>query len=122
MVLELLKITITNNFSSTEIEGANQFRSVMFEEPENGSVTYGTGTTSANQTHYIQTSGSDAGSGIITISPDDGYRIDREGGDVSTLTEVTDRDVTFSYTLVKQENGSYVLTISTTDGNLYLNA
>lgn len=111
-------VTITNNFTDTPIEGTNQFLNIVnFKAPENGMVTYGQGTTLANQIHYLQTTG-----GTITISPDDGYRIDREGGDVSTLTEMTDRDVSFSYTLVKQENGSYVLTISTTDGNLYLNA
>lgn len=111
-------VTVTNNFSTQQITGANQFYSVNFIAPEveDGTVSYGTGFTAKNDNEYVQVTGTNAQAGVITISPVAGKEI--TGNEVTEQAGSDDEsEATFVYSLTKQDDGSFLLTI-TPNGNI----
>lgn len=108
--------TVTNNYGgivAQTVSVTNQFYSVNFIAPEDGTISYGTGFTAKNDNEYVQVTGTNAQAGVITISPAQGKEIIGE----EKTNEDGVADATFTYSLVKQNDGSFKLTI-TPNGNI----
>lgn len=116
-------VSVTNNFSDVSTTGAiNEYRSVSFVASEHSSASYGNdftektlmksdGTTGETK-YYVNVTEGQNGTGTITIMADSNYTL--EGADVDNGQL---EGYAFTYSLKKQANGSYKLTINAWNGN-----
>ncbi len=121
---------IENNFTDTgtgtpdKIKNAeNQFRSVSLDAAENSTVSYGDdfkkktfpdseGREGVTR-YYINVTGNENGSGIITITADKGFEIVKSGEDRGTITGEA---FSFNYSLVPDDS-NYKISITGYQGN-----
>ncbi len=115
-------VSVINNFSDQDITATNQYRSVSFVASEHSSASYGNdftertpmnsdGTTGVTK-YYVNVTEGQNGTGTITIVADSNYTL--EGADVDNGQL---EGYAFTYSLKKQTNGSYKLTINAWNGN-----
>ena len=118
--------TVTNNYGGEVTGGTvqNQFWKVFLEGDQRYSATYGTDfVNSSNQEDphkYIQVTSNGAAtgnSGTVTFASKSGYEL---SGNEQANQNGSNEGVTFTYTTVRNANGSYSITISSLNGNLYL--
>ena len=118
--------TVTNNYGGEVTGGTvqNQFWKVFLEGDQRYSATYGTDfVRSSNQEDphkYIQVTSNGAAtgySGTVTFASKSGYKL---SGNEQANQNSSNEDVSFTYTTVRNDNGSYSITISSLNGNLYL--
>ena len=115
---------VENNFSDQNIDTGEtiQYRSVSFVASEHSSASYGNDFTektlmnsdgTAGETkYYVNVTEGQNGTGTITIVADSDYTL--EGTDIDNGQL---EGYAFTYSLKKQENGSYKLTINAWNGS-----
>ncbi len=121
---------VENNFSDQNLTATNQYRSVSFVADKNSSSSYvegfkevtlkkEDGSDEEAPAYFVQTSGEGAGAGIITVSPADGCVIvETDGFTTSGIGRDGGSDAIFSYTVTKNDNGSYSLSVSDMSASL----